>query len=141
MTIVPDGNCLGRANIGSPLVTAAYWANHVIPSAPVAVKREVVDGLLHDAAKRVVVALMAGHEAELALLGDANDWNAHKDELAICEILYSILLINGHYPYYTHLRSATRRLVRKHRSVIERIAAALIEHRTLSVEQVDRLIA
>ena len=38
------------------------------------------------------------------------------------------------------LRAMTRMLVRRHRALIERVAAALLERRTLSREELDHLV-
>jgi ATP-dependent Zn protease len=43
--------------------------------------------------------------------------------------------------YEPRMRRQTRRLIRKHRDKIERVAAALIERKTLEANEIDALIA
>ena len=84
-------------------------------------------------ARRYILALMAGHEAELEFLGSGNNDRADHELIAQavrCQGLHE-----------APLRRQARRLVREHRILIERVAGALLERQTLTAHEVGELLA
>jgi len=87
-----------------------------------------------------ILTCMAGAEAEKELLGYyvGGDGDDRRD--------INIVVDSGHaeipdWPRYeARARRQVRRLVRKHRRKIERVAAALQRRTTLTAEQIDRLM-
>jgi ATP-dependent Zn protease len=81
------------------------------------------------------IAVLAGREAELEFLGSAAGIAGTDRELialaARCRDNFS----------EPRLRRQARRLVRKHRAAIGRVAKALLMRKTLSRDEVDALIA
>jgi ATP-dependent Zn protease len=85
-----------------------------------------------------VMELMAGREAELECIGHCQGGDG-EDQYQIAVVLDSLV---GHLDdealllYAARLRARTRWLVRRHRDAIERVAAALLERRTLAAQDI-----
>jgi ATP-dependent Zn protease len=86
-----------------------------------------------------IVALMAGAEAEIAILGSTQGGDG-KDrseiELMAEEISSDPLPWNLRE---VRLRAMTRMLIRRHRDRIQRVAEALLAKKTLSAKAIDKL--
>jgi hypothetical protein len=88
-----------------------------------------------------VIALMAGVEAELEFFEATVNDSADRESIA--EANDDWPKIGGRKARALNLpslRRQARRLVRKHRTKIERVAAALLERGTLGPDEVDELI-
>jgi ATP-dependent Zn protease len=84
-----------------------------------------------------IIAFMAGAEAEQVLLGATQGGDG--DDRDQIELMADEL--DGSWSRIEpRLRAMTRMLVRRHRARIERVAAALLERRTLSREELDHLV-
>lgn len=88
-----------------------------------------------------ILAYMAGAESERELLGqcpvgDGDD----RYQIAMMAESCDSGLSNHWEQYEPRMRRQTRRLVRKHRDKIERIARALLERETLEAHEIDALI-
>jgi ATP-dependent Zn protease len=87
-----------------------------------------------------IMTYMAGAEAESVLLGLAPQGDGH--DLRDIELMAEEL--QGSAENWSRiemrLRSLTRMLVQRHRARIERVAAALLKQKTLSREQLNRLV-
>ena len=85
-----------------------------------------------------IIGYMAGAEAEVALLGSTQGGDA--DDRYQIELMAEELVGAGTWNRIEpRLRRMTQMLVRRHRLLIERVAAALLEKRTLSREELDGL--
>jgi hypothetical protein len=102
---------------------------------------------LRDAAccyRAMVMTLMAGIEAENDCLGGncgGDDWDRVEIAKARDEINYPGDGDEAWFHYLDRLRAKTRGLVRRHRNKIERVAIALQTRKTLTAEEIDRLLA
>lgn len=121
VTIQPDGS--GDIDAMDPLTLMARWYD---------------EGKSHRELAAAyhghIIMMMAGREAEEELLGacpggDGDD--RYRIACALQELYPEAEVLR----YERRLRRLARRLVRRHRSKIERIAALLIERGTLSVDQ------
>jgi ATP-dependent Zn protease len=88
-----------------------------------------------------IITSMAGAEAEIVLLGQT-DGGAGHDRLKIGIMAQNLSIPLEHFWERTEprLRAFTRRLVLRHREPIERVAAALLEKKTLSGAELDKLV-
>jgi ATP-dependent Zn protease len=88
-----------------------------------------------------MIAFMAGAEAERVVLGDSAGGDG-EDQRQIAFMADN--LMDTFSPEWdrwaARLRRQTVRLVRRHRRTIERVARALYRRRTLTAEQIDRLM-
>lgn len=135
-----------------------------VPCGEVTIEAETPDDLGHsvmldprfswergDGAKRPIVeafciALYAGAEAERFILGTTNVGDGVDCDRAT-KCLAWVGLPGASYEgddvfdrHEARLRARARSAVVEHRAAIERVATALVEHRTLSGDQVDGLI-
>lgn len=87
-----------------------------------------------------IITVMAGAEAEIELLGAKPRGDAD-DRYWIEEMAGELSPLSPDWERLEpRLRAMTRQLVRRHRLLIERVAKALIKQRTLSREELDRLV-
>ena len=112
--LVPDGKLIAHAEISQ------RWSPPKKTSA-------------QERAEAYAVALYAGHEAELEICGKAVGNNAHDRDSAVSAVGDDPVLV-------MELRDRARGLVREHRAVIERVADALLERRTLYGGEVHVLV-
>jgi hypothetical protein len=93
------------------------------------------DAVLHAG----IIVLMAGAEAEIELLGSTQGGDAF--DRSEIEMMADYLRKGASWSRVEpRLRAMTRMLVRRHRVMIERVAAALLESKTLNREELDGLI-
>ncbi len=87
-----------------------------------------------------IIAYMAGAEAEIALLGRCRGGDG-EDRYQIALMAEQLDIPDEHWDRVEpRLRAMTRMLARRHRALIERVAAALIDRETLSREELDELV-
>jgi ATP-dependent Zn protease len=84
------------------------------------------------------ITLMAGAEAEVVLLGSTQGGDAF--DRSEIERMAEPLSGESWSRIELRLRAMTRMLVRRHRVLVERVAAALLERKTLSGEELNRLV-
>ena len=86
-----------------------------------------------------IIAFMAGAEAEIEFFGHCDGRDGHdRNQIALmAEELPAGIDWHTREP---RLRAMTRMLVRRHRTRIERVAQALLTHRSLSAKNLDRLV-
>jgi hypothetical protein len=90
-----------------------------------------------------IITYMAGAAAEIEFFGhcDGRDEDdRHQIEIMAEELLLELPPGVGWNTREPRLRAMTRMLVRRHRTRIERVAQALLTHRTQSAEDLDRLV-
>jgi len=86
-----------------------------------------------------IMTFMAGAEAERELLG--SQAIADGDDREQIELMAEELDHDTNWAKLEpRLRAMTRRLVRRHRALIERVAKALLAETTLSAEALDKLV-
>ena len=88
-----------------------------------------------------IIVSLAAEEAEMDVLGSASDgYDADNESVMLCAMEMSDVALDPDQRVMQRLRRQTARLVRKHRDKIERVAAALMERRTLSGGEIDELM-
>ena len=103
-------------------------------------------GLLHrtvrSAVRGRIMAYMAGAEAEIEFVGACEGGDSDdRDKIEeMADSSDSYLTPEEWKRYEPRMRRQTRRLVRRHRAKIERLASALMDCETLQPEQIDRII-
>ncbi len=135
MTVVPNEE-EGEAG-HSLLLDDAYEVFGRWQESPATWHREL--RLVHRA---YIIMVMAGAEAEDVLLGHCSGDDG-TDRRHIAHTVYSRepdISAEAWRRYEPRIRRQTRRLVREHRDKIERVAAALLKHGTLTGSLVDELI-
>jgi ATP-dependent Zn protease len=145
-TVVPDAVGVGCTTVKSPLATLDEWD---------ARGRSRLNGSrdLRSIYRAYIMELMAGREAAELCCGSGASFVGDSDDIQQIDNL-----IHGEYPrdlsYFglspcnlsgdfnrlDRLRKATRGLCIRHREKIERVAQALIKHRTLSPEAIEALM-
>jgi hypothetical protein len=85
-----------------------------------------------------IITFMAGAEGEIELLGSTQGGDS--DDRYQIELMADELEGERWSRIEPRLRAMTRMLVRRHRVLIERVAAALLQRKTLSREELDVLI-
>jgi len=87
-----------------------------------------------------IIMLMAGAEAEIVCTGRCRGGDDH-DRLQIAITMEEVAIPNDDLQRYEQrLRIKTSALIRRHLRKIEHLAKALVEHRTISGRDVDRLL-
>ena len=89
-----------------------------------------------------IIANMAGAEAEVEFFGQCRRGDGddrHKISL-LMDSRYAEIPADNWDRYEARLRAHTRRLVRRHRDAIERVAAALLDRGTLQPDEIDELL-
>ena len=131
VTIVPDEEkgTLGCAHVESP--DDAWW-------------RWIDLGKERDqfvAYRARMIVNLAGEEAEREMLGAISDgYDSDYESTTACAMEMSDVAFDPDQRMMRRLRRQTVRLVRKHCDKIERVAAALVEQRTLSGDEIDALV-
>jgi hypothetical protein len=126
-TIVPDAESLGFCAIADPLdIEAAWWMRGKVRGP---------DAAWHGH----IIALMAGAEGEAMVFGSLRCSDSYdRDRIE----RYAEQFVGGRSwsQVEPRLRAMTRMLVRRHRPLIEEVAAALLDRKTLSGEELDGLV-
>ncbi|MFJ7441309.1 hypothetical protein ACIQW5_27105 [Methylorubrum thiocyanatum] len=86
-----------------------------------------------------IIAVMAGAEAEAEILGECSGGDGD-DRYQVALMLYEIAGEEAHERIEIRLRRFAQQLARKHRTDIERVAAALMERETLTGEEIDAML-
>jgi ATP-dependent Zn protease len=144
-TVVPDAVGFGCTTVKSPLATLDEWD---------ARGRSRFNGRdLRSIYRAYVMELMAGREAAELCCGSGGSFVGDSDDIQQIDNLiyrtYHLDLsyfglppcnLSGDFSRLDRLRKATRGLCIRHREKIERVAQALIKHRTLSPEAIEALM-
>jgi len=143
VTIVPDGGGVGCTTAKSPLATLDAWD---------ARGRCRYNGRdLRSVYRAYIMQLMAGREAADLICGPGGSFTGDQDDIRQIETLIHVTydLDRESWPSPSpqggdfnleRLRKATRSLCIRHREKIERVAQALLKHKTLSPKAIDNLI-
>jgi ATP-dependent Zn protease len=86
------------------------------------------------------IAFMAGAEAQVELLGTPRSRIGDADDRYQIALMLEEIAPANWDRYEARLRAMTRRLVRRHKARIERVAKALLAKTTLSAEELDKLV-
>ena len=135
----------GHAMLGDPWETVEKWEREYSEE----LERTGIEpvryrGLnLRSAIRARIMTSMAGAEAEIELIGyrHGDDAFDRREIEEYTEMEDAELPDDLWQRYEPRMRRHTRRLIRKHRDKIERVAAALQRKNTLPGEEIDRLIA
>jgi hypothetical protein len=132
VTIEPneDEGYAGYSHIGDPWGTVDDWER----------AGRYRDHDVEQAYRGYILSTMAGEEAEIEILGSAQtgtESDRRWIEIAAAGEAFS----HDEWPRYEpRMRRQTRRLVRKHRDPIRRVALALLKHRRLDGPAIDGAI-
>ena len=85
-----------------------------------------------------ILVYMAGREAEILAVGEPDVAGGDEDDR--CQIALMATEAGIEWSYVERLRPKARALVRRHWAKIEAVAAALLEHKTLTAKAIDALI-
>jgi ATP-dependent Zn protease len=128
-SIKPDDDSAGHSICGDPWDCVYQWEKRG--------KVRESDAIWHAR----IIAFMAGAEGEVELFGSTQGGDG--DDRIQIELMAEELSARDPLPWdkrEVRLRAMTRMLVRRHRALIKRVANALLRKRTLSGEQLDKLI-
>ena len=129
----PDEGEAGHAIIADPHETFVYWLDDL--------GRLRSGDLLVSIMRGRIMAYMAGRAAEEEFFGDCAGGDGD-DRRQIDLMLASLLPSDADVPHYAQrLRGHTQTLVRRHRARIARVAALLMERKTLQPEEIERALA
>ena len=130
VSIIADDDSAGRAIIADPWQTAGDWEN----------RDRFRDA--RQAFRGTIIARMAGAEAEREFFGQCRgrDDNDRYDIALLMDSRWTEIPADDWDQYEARLRAQTRRLVRRHRDTIERVAAALMKHKTLPGDEVHKIV-
>jgi hypothetical protein len=145
-TIIPDyeEGSAGCAIVHDPWATVAkwdreierYWQRGVLPPR----SRDA-----RSAFRGFIITKMAGAEAEMEFLGGCAGGDDHdrREIEAVAQFTREAGLQDDDLwrRYEPRMRRQARRLIRNHRAKIERVARALQRRRTLTGQEIDRLMA
>jgi ATP-dependent Zn protease len=130
VTIKPDSGSIGHVIIRDPWQTIQDWEDRQHFRDPAS------------AFRGTIIARMAGREAELEIFGTQGDEGDYRDdEVQIALLLQDAEPWGDPDRFKTRLRGKTRRLVRRHRQSIERIADALLSRSVLTRDAVEAIMA
>ena len=134
-TIKPDfeKEVAGHAITANPNQVITYWWHEQ--------RKQLRE--MRSAIHACIMALMAGAESEIVILGRCHGGDSD-DRLQIALIVDEASDFTPQQwwdRYEPRMRRQTRRLVRRHRDKIERVAKALLERETLQPDEVDALMA
>jgi ATP-dependent Zn protease len=90
-----------------------------------------------------IMSFMAGREAEEEVFGacaGGDEDDEYQVDLMLNSLLPPDIELSRYRLYHQRLCRHTRGLVRRHRAKIERVAALLLEHKTLKAEDIDRAV-
>jgi hypothetical protein len=142
-TIVPDDECAGHVIGPDPMEAFGEMDRDCFEEA----LKGNLDTRCRDLGslyRAKIIGLMAGAEAEKVIFGGClggDGGGDYKDRYQIALIADSDFAPDKWERYEPRMRRQTRRLVRKHRDKIERVARALLEHQTLSGEAIEATIS
>lgn len=132
VTIVADTESAGHSITEDPYVTDRAWVERG--------RYRDMDTIVHGR----IMALMAGREAEDECLGvcpSGADYGDGEDRYQIaCMLDFICDQQTDVAACEARLRARTLGLVRRHRPSIERMAAELLQHETLTAEEADALV-
>ena len=132
----------GHAIFGDPYQSYGVWDDRYVTAAFNG-KLPTIYRTLGMAYRARIITLMAGAEAEAVIcgrraVGDGDD----RRQIEMMAASSDSEIPEDSWPHYEpRMRRQTRRLIRKHREQIERVASALVERETLTAEQIDELLA
>lgn len=131
-TIEADHDSAGHHIVGDPWLILQAWEDHG--------KYRDVSSVFRGR----IITFMAGREAEIELLGacgGGDDDDCHQVALMGEQLDYPGAGKDPHAwdRYEARLRTQTRKVVRRHRAKIERVAKALLRDRTLAGPEIDLL--
>jgi hypothetical protein len=126
-SIKPDRDSSGRSICFEPYACEYEWEMRGKVREPDAVRHARI------------IAFMAGAEGEVELLGSTQGGDG-EDRYQIEEMALELENCKDRAKVAARLRAMTRMLVRRHRTLIERVANALLRKRILSGEQLDVLV-
>jgi hypothetical protein len=136
---------VGHAMLGDPWETIEKWERDYSEElARTGIEPVRYRGVnLRSAIRARIMTSMAGTEAENELIGVSQGSDAfdRREIEQYAEMEDAELPEDLWQRYEPRMRRHTRRLIRKHREKIERLAAALQDKKTLPGEEIDRLIA
>jgi hypothetical protein len=131
-TIVADHDSVGHSITGDAYRTYETWEE----------RGKFRGDELRSICRGRILTLMAGEEAENELLG-GSDGGVDDDRYQIA-VMANMRDAFSDYDewsrYKPRMRRQARRLVRRHRDKIERVAGALLERGTLEAHEVDSLV-
>jgi hypothetical protein len=128
-TIEPDGDSAGHSITNDPWACIYAWERRG--------KVRMPDAVWHGR----IIAYMAGAEGVNELLGGAGEVGDGEDRYQIDDMANQLESSNDDWNRLeSRLRLMTRMLVRRHRTLIERVAVALIKSKTLSRDELDQLV-
>jgi hypothetical protein len=142
-TIVPDeaeGEA-GHAITGTPYLVQAAWEKQYFAQLERGLpppKYRDVGPIFHGQ----IITCMAGAEAENALLGRCNlgDAGDRYEIEKLADTRWAFASGEEWARAEPRMRRQARRLVRKHRDKIERVAKALLQRKSLTPDEVDQLM-
>lgn len=151
VTIAPDRDedIAGISKIADPWDTIDEWdvrlesvRNHAFETGDFTGLKNARVRTKASAFRGTIIARMAGAEAEEVILGacDGGDGSDRR------EIAWMMQSRDAEIPpdrcelWEARMRRQTRRLIRRHRDKIERVAEALMSRQTLQTEEVDAII-
>jgi len=143
-TIIPDyeDGSAGHSIIKDPMYTYGEWGSIIFAKVERGIEiikyRDVRSAFLG-----TIMARMAGNEVEIELLGRSqggDDYDRREIEMMAASD-YAELSDEEWRRYEPRMRRQVKRLIRKHRVAIERVAAALLERDELEDNDIDLLFA
>jgi hypothetical protein len=141
VTVTADHESAGHSIIADPWDTISAWND--------ALQAQVECGACpvkyynpRAAFRGTIVARMAGAEAEVILLGrcQGGDGRDRREIELLAASSDSECSGDEWDRYEPRMRRQARRLIRKHRATIERVAAELLKRRTLTKDEADALV-
>lgn len=132
-TIVSDDDSSGHAITDDPLYIVGHWYD----------RGKYRGDELRSIFRGRIITYMAGAEAEREILGECTvgdgDDRYWIEDMAACgdAELPDDLWVR----YEPRMRRQARRLIRKHRKKIERVALSLMEKETLTADEIDALMS
>ena len=129
-SITADDDSDGHAIIADPWKTTSDWEQ----------RERFRDA--RQAFRGTIIARMAGAEAEYEFFGQCRggDGDDRREISMLMDSRYAGLPASDWDQYEARLRAQTRRLIRRHRNNIERVAAALLDRGLLQTGEIDALL-
>ncbi len=130
VSIITDDDSVGRAIIFDPWVTVWDWEQ----------RDRFRDA--RQAIRGTIIARMAGAEAEVEFFGQCqgDDDDDRREIASLMDSRYAEIPADNWEQYEARFRTQTRRLIRRHRGNIERVAAALLDRGKLQPDEIDALL-
>jgi hypothetical protein len=139
VTIVPDGECAGRTWGPQGAHAAALWNADTITDHAISGDSDV--GGIFSIVQKAVIGLMGGCAAEMVLLDGPPKYigsdvpSANRLAGFVCRNMASVAA------FIEHGYQEAQALVEEHKAVVQAIAQALIDKRTLDGAEIDAVIA